>query len=153
MSRFFLTDRTSPSPRLKLCHTLFNSPSLAHFLISFFTGRAYLALSNCITCSVIYFSFYNFFFFRSPASTTMWRSSGHSSTPTDYYQYFYCSMSTVISSTRNGSIRCGLITRSHSILSLGIEPGFIPYHNIALIGTLFSEYYIIPSCFAILVQD
>jgi hypothetical protein len=47
----------------------------------------------------------------------------------------------------------GLITRSHSILSFGIEPGFIPYHNIALIGTLFSEYYIIPSCFAILVQD
>jgi hypothetical protein len=30
----------------------------------------------------------------------------------------------------------GLITRSHSILSFGIEPGFIPYHNIALIGTL-----------------
>jgi hypothetical protein len=32
-------------------------------------------------------------------------------------------------------LKIGLITRSHSILSFGIEPGFIPCHSIALIGT------------------
>jgi hypothetical protein len=39
-----------------------------------------------------------------------------------------------------------------SILSFGTEPGFIPYHSIALIGTP-SPSIIIPSCLATLATD
>ena len=38
----------------------------------------------------------------------------------------------------------GRFTRTHSILPLELNPDFIPYHNIALIGTL-SPSTIIPS--------